>query len=75
MKKKKVILTKHAEERALQRGISLEEIKQTIDKPSKSSPTDRNIYRFERIVKVGTHIVIGEMKGNHLVIISTWIKT
>lgn len=74
MTKKRIVITRHAEERALQRNVSIEEIKETIDKPSQKAPRKGNIQRFERVSDKGTNIVIAEIKGNELIIVTTWWK-
>ena len=72
MSKKKVIITRHAEERAIQRGVSIEEIKETIDKPTQKTPIKGKVQEFRRTTNKGINIVIAEIKGNDLIIITTW---
>ncbi len=72
MTKKKVIITKHAEERATQRGVSIEEIRETLDKPTKKEPLKGKVQEFKRTTKKGTNSVIVEIKGKDLIVITTW---
>ncbi|PIW58113.1 MAG: hypothetical protein COW13_05505 [Candidatus Omnitrophica bacterium CG12_big_fil_rev_8_21_14_0_65_50_5] len=72
MSKKKIIITKHAEERAFQRNVSIEEIKETIDKPTKKEPQKGKIQEFKRRTEKGTNIVITEIKGNDFIVVTTW---
>lgn len=72
MTKKTIIVTKHAEERALQRDVSLEELKETLTKPTETESRKGNIQKFKRVTDKGTNIVIAEIKGSELIVVTTW---
>ena len=75
MPKRTVHITKHAQERASQRCVTLEQIKETISNPTQKGPKQVDgTQEFKRTVGDRTHYVIIEEKKDCFIVITTWWK-
>ena len=71
--------TGHVIQRAIERGLSLEDMKQIVNyHDTKTQQTKGGhggmIYRLKKTVKGKTHIVIAEIKKEECWIVSGWIQ-
>ncbi|MFH1996587.1 MAG: DUF4258 domain-containing protein [Candidatus Omnitrophota bacterium] len=74
MAKKKVILTRHAQERMTKRGVSRENIAETIDKPTHMSPIapDKTQEYRKKIGKKECYVVVEHKNNKAIVITAGW---
>jgi len=72
MAKRRIILSKHAIERMLKRGISHEDVQKTIDHPTLRLPLEKdNTQEFRRKVNGKEHFVVVEHKRKEVIVITT----
>ncbi|MCK4249279.1 MAG: DUF4258 domain-containing protein [Candidatus Omnitrophica bacterium] len=70
-KKKKIILTKHAQERMNKRNVTLDDIRTTIEHPTNKLPIAKdNTQEFKRKVDNKETFVVVEHKGKEVLIIT-----
>ena len=72
MAKKKIILTRHAQERMVKRNVSREDIRETVDHPTYTSSIKKdNTQEFRRRVDNRENYIVVEHKKNNVIIIIT----
>ncbi len=72
MAKKKIILTRHAQERMVKRNVSREDIRKTVDHPTYTSSIKKdNTQELRRRVDNRENYIVVERKKNNLIIIIT----
>ena len=74
MAKKRIILTKHAQERMVKRNVSREDIRKTLDYPTYTSSIKKdNTQEFRRrVANIENYVVVEHKKNNAIIITVGW---